>query len=456
MSEVKVNKISPRTACGTVTLGDSGDTFTIPSGATITNAGTATGFGRTGTVDWVTTPQTGTVTAATGKGYFVNTTSGGITVNLPAGAAGSIVAVADYTRTFNSNNCTVSPNGSEKIGGTNADATLSTDGQSATFVYVDGTEGWINVQETSNSVTGAEPYPTATVSGACNTLTTVDTNYKLAKFVNPGTFCVTAAGTSAGNNKADYMIVAGGASGGAASNDDGGGGGGAGGFRESYTPAVSGPYTASPLKNACGAITLTAQGYPIAVGAGGAGKPGAAADGNCGVASSGLCITSAGGGGGGGQASSGGTGGSGGGHGGGGAGSGSAGNTPPVSPPQGNPGGDTTPSPDQAVGGGGGAGGAGGNAKVLSPTTGGVGGTGVQTAISGATVGYSGGGGGSAPGTGGPTGAIAGGATAGAATPGASSAATINTGGASGGGIGPGGASGNGGSGIVYIRYKFQ
>ncbi len=27
MSEVKVNKISPRTNCGTVTLGDSGDTF---------------------------------------------------------------------------------------------------------------------------------------------------------------------------------------------------------------------------------------------------------------------------------------------------------------------------------------------------------------------------------------------------------------------------------------------
>ena len=32
MSEVKVNKISPRTNCGTtVQLGDSGDTFTIPS-----------------------------------------------------------------------------------------------------------------------------------------------------------------------------------------------------------------------------------------------------------------------------------------------------------------------------------------------------------------------------------------------------------------------------------------
>ena len=50
MSEIKVNKISPRTNCGTVQLGDSGDTITIPAGATITNNGTQTGFGRTGTV----------------------------------------------------------------------------------------------------------------------------------------------------------------------------------------------------------------------------------------------------------------------------------------------------------------------------------------------------------------------------------------------------------------------
>ena len=42
-SEVKANKLSPATGTD-VTLGDSGDTFTIPSGATITNSGTATGF----------------------------------------------------------------------------------------------------------------------------------------------------------------------------------------------------------------------------------------------------------------------------------------------------------------------------------------------------------------------------------------------------------------------------
>jgi hypothetical protein len=52
MSEIKTNKVSPVGANGTVTLGDSGDTITIPSGATLTNngtmtnSGTATGFGK--------------------------------------------------------------------------------------------------------------------------------------------------------------------------------------------------------------------------------------------------------------------------------------------------------------------------------------------------------------------------------------------------------------------------
>jgi hypothetical protein len=44
-SEVKVNKISP--ASGTsIVMGDSGDTLTIPSGVTLTNNGTASGFGK--------------------------------------------------------------------------------------------------------------------------------------------------------------------------------------------------------------------------------------------------------------------------------------------------------------------------------------------------------------------------------------------------------------------------
>jgi hypothetical protein len=50
MSEVKVNKISPRSGT-TVTLGDSGDSITIPSGVTLANSGTFTNFQSTGIDD---------------------------------------------------------------------------------------------------------------------------------------------------------------------------------------------------------------------------------------------------------------------------------------------------------------------------------------------------------------------------------------------------------------------
>ena len=48
---------------------------------------------------------TSTFTAVAGKGYFVNTTGGAITVNLPAGSAGAQVALADYAGTWDDNNC---------------------------------------------------------------------------------------------------------------------------------------------------------------------------------------------------------------------------------------------------------------------------------------------------------------------------------------------------------------
>ena len=46
MSKVNVNTIEPSTGTD-ITLGASGDTITVPSGATIVNSGTATGFGAT-------------------------------------------------------------------------------------------------------------------------------------------------------------------------------------------------------------------------------------------------------------------------------------------------------------------------------------------------------------------------------------------------------------------------
>ncbi len=141
MSKIEVNTVAPQ--CGTtLTLGESGDTVTLGTGAS------QSGFGRTGTVDWQTSIKTSTITAVNGEGYFVNTTGGEITANLPAGTAGSIVAFKDYLGTFDSNKLTISANGSQKI---NGDATLdlevTTEGESITLVYADDTQGWLVVND---------------------------------------------------------------------------------------------------------------------------------------------------------------------------------------------------------------------------------------------------------------------------------------------------------------------
>ena len=48
MSKLETNQVDPATGT-TLTLGTSGDTISIPSGVTIANSGTATGFGETNT-----------------------------------------------------------------------------------------------------------------------------------------------------------------------------------------------------------------------------------------------------------------------------------------------------------------------------------------------------------------------------------------------------------------------
>ena len=74
----------------TVTLGRTGATVSLAPGAS------QSGFGRTGTVDWCTTAKTSPFTSVSGKGYFVNTTSGAITVRLPPGSAGEEIHITDY------------------------------------------------------------------------------------------------------------------------------------------------------------------------------------------------------------------------------------------------------------------------------------------------------------------------------------------------------------------------
>ena len=376
-----------------VTIGRCGGTVALASGAT------QTGFGRTGTVDWQTSSiKTSTFTAANGEGYFANTSGSAFTMNLPAGTAGNIISVVDYTNTFQTNNLTIAPNGSQKIGGVAASFAASTGGQSLTFVYVDDIEGWKNVQDSTSNATGTVPFIQAT--GGTET---TSGDFKIHTFTGPGTFTVSAASNvCSARNTVGYLVVAGGGGGGA----NRGGGGGAGGFREGRNAPIDN-FTASPLvANApTNAVTVTSQAYPITVGAGGNGAvyPQIAPNGNVSTFDS---ITSAGGGGGGGAFTCSGAGATGG-SGGGGAGydatssPGAAGNTPPTSPAQGTSGG--SGAPQQPGGAGGGGGGA--------------------TSPGGTASGSSGGNG------------------------------TANEGAGGGGGRSAGG---NGGSGVVIIRYKFQ
>ena len=477
MSEIKVNKISPRAACGTVTLGDSGDTFTIPAGATINNQGTATNFGATGAVSWNTTVKTTTFTAVAGEGYFINTTGGEVTVNLPAGTAGAVVGIKDYAGTFDTNKVTVAPNGSDKIAGDNTtDGTLTTKGIAVTFIFIDSTQGWLVTDSGLQN-----ELPTASFITATGGTITTDGDYKVHTFTGPGTFTVCSVGNSAGSTEVSYLIVAGGAGGGGGNQVCGeyeGGGGGAGGVREGKTPQCT--YTQSPLACTSGAnngIAVTAQSYPIVVGGGGAFAPPPldTTPGVAGTPSSAFSLTSTGGGGGGARntPSSSSSGGQPGGSGGGGGqadnptqqGYVGAGNTPPVSPPQGFPGGagNLNPNTPTASGGGGGGGATviGGASPVPAPDNiGGAGGTGATTSITGSPVAYGGGGGGSGYNCAGAAG-TGGGGTGSTFPSVAGTSGTANTGGGGGGGgsgnnhptATPGGA---GGSGVVIIRYKFQ
>jgi len=87
--------------------------------------------------------KTSTFTAVAGEGYFINTTSGAIEMDLPAGNIGDEVSFIDYAGTFDTNALTIDQNGSEKIAGSTDPLTVSTERAANTLVYVDSTQGWL-------------------------------------------------------------------------------------------------------------------------------------------------------------------------------------------------------------------------------------------------------------------------------------------------------------------------
>jgi hypothetical protein len=142
-----------------------------------------------GTLAWQSV-QTGNFTAVAGNAYPINTTSGAVTVTLPASpTAGQAIQIVDYAGTWQTNNVTIAPNGA-KINSSTNNYIAALRRESLAFVYIDSTQGWI----------------------------------------------VYSAANESNSYGALYLIVAGGGAGGA----DDGGGGGAGGLLASGITLTSG------------------------------------------------------------------------------------------------------------------------------------------------------------------------------------------------------------------------
>ena len=377
-------------------------------------------------------------------------TSQELTVTLPSSpAVGTEMLIIDSTGDASTNNIVVGRGGS-KIKGICNDATLKTDRVGVRLIYSDASQGWVTITSANETAPALNQTLYVTASGGTET---TSGDYKIHTFLSDANFVVSSGGNANGSNTVDYLVVAGGGGGG----HDNGGGAGAGGFRLSNSTSMPAPLT-SPLATPT-AVPVSATTYPISIGAGGSGGTGPT--GGCnGSNSTFSTIVSAGGGRGGTQGSAGGSGG----------GNCStspstkgAGNTPPVSPPQGNPGG-LRPggAPSYSGGGGGGAGAEGDNSTAPKGGNGGIGSYVLNTGFAGSngTTGpvsdaryFSGGGGGGgqpySPGNSG-TGGAGGGGNAHPTVAGGT-----NTGGGGGGGSSPS-TGGTGGSGIVIIRYKYQ
>jgi hypothetical protein len=392
MSEIKVNKISPRSGT-TLTLGDSGDDFVIPAGATLTNNGTTSGFAS---IAWQSTiVTTSTLTAVAGKGYWIDTTSNACTVTLPASAsAGDQIIFTDYARNWGTNSVTINTNSLNFQGNTSPNPVYDTNGESVHIVYSGATNGWIPVDDGAVALETPQSYDI------------------------------------------DFLVIAGG---GGSGDSYSGGGGGAGGYRTSTQTVGFGTV-----------ITVT-------VGDGGAGSnngsnssisgTGLTTITSAGGGKGGTDDSSAGSSGGSGGGATGGNFG---------ATAGGAGNTPSTSPSQGNNGGATsTSAPNYGAGGGGGASAVGVNGTNTTGGNGGAGtassitGSSVTRAGGGGGASYGGG----TAGTGGAGGGGDGGILAEPYTS-VGTDGTVNTGGGAGGSISDGSSvriPRTGGKGVVIL-----
>jgi len=202
------SNIITQTNATTLTIGASGQTINVPTGATLTGPGAG--------LIWQSVQTTG-FTAVKGNAYPCNTTAAAFTVTLPATpSAGDQVQVVDYAGTFDTNALTFNPNGN-KIEGQTDDLRLTGEREGVILTYIDSTQGWIATSGINEGTDALSPIPSI-----------------------------------------EYLVVAGGGGGGG----NVAGGGGAGGFRTAsgFVVDLATNYTVTVGAGGAGGLTDAASG----------------------------------------------------------------------------------------------------------------------------------------------------------------------------------------------------
>jgi hypothetical protein len=109
---------------------------------------------------WQSSIVTGsTLSAVSGNGYWIDTTSNACTITLPGSAsAGDTIIFVDYARNWGTNAITIDPNSLNFQGNSSPDPVYDTNGQSVTIVYSGATQGWIPTVDDDVTLETPQPY----------------------------------------------------------------------------------------------------------------------------------------------------------------------------------------------------------------------------------------------------------------------------------------------------------
>ncbi len=144
--------------------------------------------------------KTANFTAVAQEGYAVNTTSGTVAVTLPSSpSVGDNVAIVDYAGTFNTNNCSILPNGNKIEGSTDGQG-LSTNRVAINLTYIDSTQGWLITSEGSSTPIVGPTITWNTASGTLGTITDAQRS---------GGYSLSSAGASASIGTPTFSVTSG-------------------------------------------------------------------------------------------------------------------------------------------------------------------------------------------------------------------------------------------------------